>query len=127
VGLLAPGGILIVSVPVETGLPLLAKQVVRRIAGWRRLGDYAYTSRYTWSECLRSVFAGSRQHMERLVLDKERDGVGSHDHKGFNWRALRAKLARRIPIERTFGSPISALPPDLGSQAFFVARKPASK
>ena len=44
---LAPGGTLIVSVPVETGLPLLIKQAARRVAGWRGLGDYAHTTGYT--------------------------------------------------------------------------------
>jgi len=39
--LLAPGGTLLVSVPVETGLPLLVKQAVRRAAGWRGIGGYA--------------------------------------------------------------------------------------
>jgi 2-polyprenyl-3-methyl-5-hydroxy-6-metoxy-1,4-benzoquinol methylase len=34
--LLAPEGKLLVSVPVETGLPLILKQTVRRIAGWWR-------------------------------------------------------------------------------------------
>ncbi len=47
---LAPGGSLVVSVPVETGLPLLIKQAARRVAGWRGLGDYAHTSRYTFAE-----------------------------------------------------------------------------
>ena len=40
VHLLAPSGKLLLSVPVETGLPLLIKQAVRRVAGWRGIGDY---------------------------------------------------------------------------------------
>ena len=38
--LLAPGGTLVVSVPVETGVPVLVKQIVRTIAGWRKIGHY---------------------------------------------------------------------------------------
>src|SRR5262249_23603644 len=33
--LLVPGGSLVISVPIETGLPVVVKQVVRRVAGWR--------------------------------------------------------------------------------------------
>ena len=49
---LAPSGTLIVSVPVETGLPLLLKQAARRVAGWRGIGDYPGTSAYTLREYL---------------------------------------------------------------------------
>src|SRR6202022_2340147 len=56
VTLLAPGGRLIVSVPVETGLPLVIKQVVRRIAGWRKIGHYPGTSFYSVGEMAKSIF-----------------------------------------------------------------------
>src|SRR5262249_18404415 len=46
--LVADGGTLIVSVPVETGLPLVVKQTVRRMAGWRGIGHYKWTSAYSW-------------------------------------------------------------------------------
>ena len=42
--LLAPGGKLIISVPVETGVPVLVKQTVRQIAGWRKIGHYPGTT-----------------------------------------------------------------------------------
>ena len=48
--LLAPGGRLLVSVPVETGLPLLFKQAARRVAGWRGIGDYPGVTPYTAGE-----------------------------------------------------------------------------
>jgi 2-polyprenyl-3-methyl-5-hydroxy-6-metoxy-1,4-benzoquinol methylase len=44
--LLKHDGTLIISVPVETGLPLMVKQTVRRIAGWRKIGHYPGTSPY---------------------------------------------------------------------------------
>jgi predicted SAM-dependent methyltransferase len=120
--LLSPTGKLLVSVPVETGLPLVVKQVVRRIAGWRGLGDYPGSDPYTWGESLRSVFAGGRQHIVRPVHGDEGQARW-HDHKGFNWMALRSRIARKFEIEETFSSPLRWLPPHLASQVWFVARK----
>ncbi len=121
---LAPGGRIAVSVPVETGLPVFAKQTARRIAGWRGLGDYSYGSRYTVFEMCKSVFAGSSQHMVRPVY---RNSTGStfHDHQGFNWRTLKKMLGERFALERTVASPVAALGPLLASQVWFVCRKRA--
>lgn len=119
---LAPAGQLLVSVPVETGLPLLVKQAARRIAGWRGLGDYPGTTGYTWPELCRGVFAGAAQHIPRPV-HRDADGFESHDHKGFNWMALRAKLRERFDVLRITASPIGWLTPHLASQVWFVARK----
>jgi SAM-dependent methyltransferase len=116
--LLAPGGKLIVSVPVETGMPVLVKQTVRRIAGWRGVGHYPGTSAYSWPELLSSVFAGERQHVVRPVFDT---GSGpSHDHKGFNWMVLRERLRRQFVLERVVASPFSWLGPGLATQVWFV-------
>jgi len=122
VRLLVPSGQLLVSVPVEIGWPLLVKQMIRRIAGWRGLGDYPGTSPYNLREYWVSVFAGCRQQIVRPI---HRDGDGGyfHDHKGFNWMVLREALARRFYIERTIGSPLTWLPPHLSSQVWFLARK----
>jgi SAM-dependent methyltransferase len=118
--LLKPGGALIISVPVETGLPLLVKQTVRRIAGWRKIGHYPGTSSYSMSELASSVFAGERQHVRRPIFDT---GGGSfHDHKGFNWMALKARLARDFVVERVQASPFAWLGPHLATQAWFIAR-----
>lgn len=123
--LLAPSGKLIISVPVETGLPLLVKETVRRFAGWRGIGDYPGTTSYTLSEFATSMIAnGKRQHLVRPV-HKNADGSGSHDHKGFNWMVLREMLAQMFEIERVVGSPLSWLTPHLASQVWFVARKKA--
>ena len=58
-------GTLLVSVPVETGLPLILKQAARRIAGWRGIGDYRSTSSYTVREYVASLFAGPAPHIPR--------------------------------------------------------------
>lgn len=120
--LISPGGRLLVSVPVETGLPLLVKQAARRIAGWRGIGDYPGTHPYTLSELRASLFAGRTQHMNRPV-NNDADGRTSHDHKGFNWMALRECLRGRFTVEKQFSSPVTWLPPHLASQAWFLLRQ----
>jgi 2-polyprenyl-3-methyl-5-hydroxy-6-metoxy-1,4-benzoquinol methylase len=117
--LLAPKGKLIISVPVETGLPLFVKQAARRVAGWRGQGDYSWNARYTPGEYWASSFPGDRQHIVR-PLHTNKSGIKHHDHKGFNWKLLRKDLEKRFQIEKIFSSPITWLPPDLGSQAWFV-------
>jgi SAM-dependent methyltransferase len=123
--LLSPAGTLIISVPVETGLPLLVKQAVRRVAGWRGIGDYPGTSSYTIAEFATGVLAtGRRQHIVRPI-HKNADGSASHDHKGFNWMVLREMLSRSFEIERVVGSPLGWLTPHLASQVWFLVRKKA--
>jgi hypothetical protein len=122
--LLAPHGTLIISVPVETGLPLLIKQTVRRVAGWRGIGHYPGTSPYTLPELAASVFAGSRQQIVRPLF--ENGGGPSYDHKGFNWMVLRARLRRQFDVEQVVASPFRRLGPHLATQAWFVMRRRAS-
>ena len=117
---LAPGGTLIISVPVEIGLPLIVKQLVRRIAGWQKIGHYPGTSPYSPGEMVRSVFAGATQHIRRPVFDFGRGPF--HDHKGFNWLVLKNRLEREYLVERVLASPFSWLGPHLATQAWFIAR-----
>lgn len=119
--LLKPGGRLIVSVPVETGIPLLVKQTVRAVLGWRGIGDYPGTSPYSVGEMWRSLVADDTQHVQRPV---QVDGdFRSHDHKGFNWRRLRRLLEERFRVDRVAGSPAGWLPVGLNSQVWFVATR----
>jgi ubiquinone/menaquinone biosynthesis C-methylase UbiE len=119
---LAPEGALLVSVPVETGLPLLVKQVVRRLAGWRGIGDYRGTSSYTWREYSLSILAGPAPHLIRPIYG---DRSPYHDHKGFNWMTLRNQLSKRFVIDRVVASPLPWLGPRLATQVWFLARKSA--
>lgn len=119
--LLAPSGKLLISVPVETGLPLVVKQTARRIAGWRGIGDYPGITPYTFREYVASVFAGRAQHIERKAY-KDISGCSFHDHKGFNWMAFGERLSRRFEIEKIISSPVVWLPPQLASQVWFQAR-----
>jgi SAM-dependent methyltransferase len=123
--LLAPGGTLLISVPIEIGIPVVVKQVVRRVAGWRGVGHYPGTTGYTPLEMLRSVVAGERQHVVRPVHHRP-DGLAFHDHKGFNWRTLRARIRERLELVQETTSPVGWLGPQLGTQRWFVARKPTS-
>jgi SAM-dependent methyltransferase len=120
--LLAPGGTLLISVPIETGLPVVVKQLVRRIAGWRGIGHYPGTTGYTPLELLKSVIAQSSQHITRPVFTRE-DGSTFHDHKGFNWRVLRAMVSARFDVQRESTSPVEWLGPQLGTQRWLIARK----
>jgi len=122
VRLLAPAGKLYISVPVETGVPMVVKQLVRQIAGWRGIGDYPGMTPYTMREYLASVFAGQRQHIARPIHINA-DGSVFHDHKGFNWAALRGQLALRFQVERQISSPLPWLPAHLASQVWFLVSK----
>lgn len=119
---LRPGGRLIVSVPIETGLPVLVKQAARRVAGWRGIGDYPGVAPYSASELVRSVLARETQHIER-TLHRDAQGAASHCHRGFNWMALRKRLGTLFTVERTLFSPVRWLP-QLGSQAWIIASRP---
>jgi SAM-dependent methyltransferase len=121
--LVKPGGTIIVSVPVETGPALVVKQTVRRVAGWRGIGDYPGIAPYSWGELVRSVFAGSVQHIPRPVHPGN-NGSGGYCHKGFNWRVLQRELAKYFAIERILSSPVTWLPAGVGRQAWFVLRNP---
>jgi len=127
---LAPGGTFIVSVPVETGLTLIAKQAVRLFAGWRRIGDYQFTERYTKRELARMVRGGERAAIVRPLYEAQvtpEVSLSFHGHKGFNWRRVRQRLAEEFTIRQQRFSPISWLPA-IASQVWFIcsASKPGS-
>jgi hypothetical protein len=124
--LLDPRGRLVVSTPIETGLPLLVKQAVRRVAGWRGIGYYPGTTGYTALELGKSVLASSTQHIERPIFTRP-DGSLFHDHKGFNWKVLKVALAERFNIVRMLTSPLSWLGPQASTQVWFIAQKGSSR
>lgn len=122
---LAPPGTLIVSVPVETGPPVLVKQTTRWLLGRLGVGDYPGTTSYGWGELARATVAGKRQHLQRPV--HQTPTGPAHDHKGFNWRLLREHLAARFDLEALATSPIRWLPPLFASQVWLTTRARAHR
>ena len=124
--LLAARGVLIVSVPIEIGPALAAKQLARALAAGRGLEEYATRERYRPSEFFRMVFASRGTAIARVEsigqLGNGRE-VRCTGHKGFNWRALERSLGQRfVVVERHF-TPMPRLGPWLNSQAWFVCRR----
>jgi SAM-dependent methyltransferase len=119
--LLAPGGTLIVSVPIEIGPSLAGKQFFRALAGLRRLGDYDHRERYSAREMMRSVFA---RPVPRVAVERRGpDGpYRYYGHKGFDYRDVRRELAARFTIASTRFTPIDIGGPLLNSQAWFICR-----
>jgi 2-polyprenyl-3-methyl-5-hydroxy-6-metoxy-1,4-benzoquinol methylase len=117
----AAGGVVIISVPIETGPPLLAKQIVRRAAALR-IHDYRYNERYRAGELLTMLFADANTAIDRTV---HANTLGSHhSHKGFNWRAMRRRVGQTFEITRAVFSPLGWLGGLANSQAWFICRPP---
>ena len=120
--LVRPGGRVIVSVPIEIGPTHPHKQTMRAISGWRKLGDYQYRERYLWRELLRMTCATRRTAITRKPYLYDRDDPDSAylGHKGFNWRAMRDRVAQSFDIRATRFSPLGWTRGFLSSQAWFV-------
>jgi 2-polyprenyl-3-methyl-5-hydroxy-6-metoxy-1,4-benzoquinol methylase len=117
--LVAPSGLVVVSVPIEIGPSLAGKQLARALAAFRGLGDYHHRERYTAIEMARSL-AGAA--VPRVVVEgRGPDGpYRYHGHKGFDYRVVARELAAHFTIERRLFTPMPLLGPLLNSQAWFV-------
>jgi SAM-dependent methyltransferase len=123
--LLAADGRFIVSVPVETGLPLIVKQAARAVAARRVSSDYRHRERYRMGEFVRMLAPGNRVVVERPVYETTfESGLPNryHGHKGFNWKAMRTRIGQRFQVVETRFSPIPMLGAQFASQAWFVCR-----
>jgi 2-polyprenyl-3-methyl-5-hydroxy-6-metoxy-1,4-benzoquinol methylase len=121
--LVARDGRVLISVPVETGLPLVVKQTVRAIAGRRVSSDYRQREHYTAGEFVRMLTAGDGAPVDRPVYETRfADGTPNryHGHKGFNWRAMRLRVGELFEVRETRFSPVAWLGPQLASQAWFI-------
>jgi SAM-dependent methyltransferase len=104
--LLAPGGILVVSVPIEIGPSVLVKYLAARVI--TRMDRW-----YTPREVFRST----------LGLPVERDAEGSFlSHRGYDHRATRAALSGRFVFEKQRHSPLPWLRGALNAQVFWKLR-----
>jgi SAM-dependent methyltransferase len=119
--LCASRGMVVISVPIETGPSLVGKQLVRAISGLRGQGDYAYRERYSPLEMLRGAVGLT---VPRVVFQGH--GVEGafpyYGHKGFEWRDVQREIAQRLIIEQRSFSPLPWAGSALNSQVWFVCR-----
>lgn len=121
--LVAADGVVVVSVPVETGPALLVKTAARAAAGLRGVSGYQQRERYTAGELARMVFAGPRTAIDRPVYQTRfPDGAPNrfHGHKGFNWRLLAERLEADFHLRDVRFSPLPALGGVLNSQVWMT-------
>jgi 2-polyprenyl-3-methyl-5-hydroxy-6-metoxy-1,4-benzoquinol methylase len=123
--LVAPDGAVIVSVPLESGPSLVAKQVVRASAAAMGLREYDHRERYTIRELVRMTVAGPETQIERTVTSAGGGETAYHftGHKGFNWMQVQRELEARFAIEKRTFSPMPRLRSCLNSQVWFVCRR----
>ncbi len=120
--LVARNGRVIVSVPIEIGPALLAKQVARRLAAWRNLGDYRYSERYTMGELARMAIVPGRAPVARAAFEA---GEGAarrryYGHKGFDWRIVERELADWFLLTERRFSPMPFMGRWLNSQSWMI-------
>ena len=118
----SPGGTVVISVPIEIGPPLAAKQGARALVALGGLSEYATRERYRPAELARMLFAGADTAIPRVEYDGEA-GSRFTGHKGFNWRRLQKTIERPFEVERRLFSPMPLLGAWMNSQVWFVCRK----
>jgi len=121
--LAAPGGLIVISVPIEVGPSLAGKQFFRALAGLRRLGDYEHRERYDPLELVRGI-AGGRIPRVAFEGDGPDGPYRYYGHKGFDYRQLEAEIRERMRIERRMFTPLPWLGPVMNSQVWFVCTAP---
>ena len=123
----APRGTVVISVPIEIGLPLVAKQTARALIALTGRREYAARERYRLHELVRMMTAGPGTVFPRVEHVGGAGGARTMrftGHKGFNWRALEKAIAARFAIERRLFSPMPIFGALLNSQVWFVCRRP---
>ena len=118
--LCAPGGTIVISVPIETGPVFFLKYVVRKLAALRGIGDYGHYEEYPMRDAWRMAFANERTVVARPVYGEPDSRY--HSHYGFNWRRLRAAVARSLVVERTLFSPAGWLGGWFSSQVWLICK-----
>lgn len=108
---LAPGGHLLIDVPVEHGASLLVKNLGRRLL---KRDPPEYTAR----ETLRAALG--RTTFDPVRFDPDRGNEYIHSHKGFDHRLLRTELETRFRVLEAVPTPFRRLPPALGNQELFL-------
>ena len=123
--MLAPGGHLIVSVPVETGVPLVLKQVVRTIAGWRGIGDYPGTDPSDGPSGVRASSPAPGSTSTARLTGQRRGRPSTITRASTGWCC--ATTSRGCSCWRRFSPRRYRLClRTFGTQAWFVARRPTT-
>jgi 2-polyprenyl-3-methyl-5-hydroxy-6-metoxy-1,4-benzoquinol methylase len=120
--LCAPGGRIVISVPIEIGPALAGKQLFRAMAAWRGHGDYHHRETYTLRELAAAVLGRPRLARPVYRADTPFGAVEYCGHKGFDWRLLERDLRRVLRVERRLFTPMPLLKGMLNSQVWFVCR-----
>jgi 2-polyprenyl-3-methyl-5-hydroxy-6-metoxy-1,4-benzoquinol methylase len=120
--LVAPGGRVVISVPIEVGPALLGKQFFRAVAAWRGHGDYRHRETYSPRELFAAALA--RPDLARAVytVDTPAGPIQYCGHKGFDWRVLDREIRERFNVEQRLFTPLGPLGAVLNSQVWFVCR-----
>ena len=118
--LCAPGGRIIISVPIEIGPALAAKQTFRALAAVRGQGDYRYRETYSPLELWRAVLGRPNLARAEYSVDTP-EGVHRYcGHKGFDWRILQGEIRTRMTVHRRMFSPMPRWGWFVNSQVWFV-------
>ena len=118
--LCASPGTVVISVPIETGPVFLIKYLVRKMAAWRGMSEYARYETYSMRDARRMLFATERTLVDRPAYGRSESRY--HSHYGFNWRRLRGNIGRVLDVQKTQFSPIGLSGGWLSSQVWFVCR-----
>lgn len=103
-----PGGLILVSVPIEIGPSVIAKNIVRAAIG-------AAHENATVVNTFRSVLGRTSR------ITRRADNGFIESHMGFDWRSLRQRLVSRGLCEKKLiFSPIAGLGPLLNSQIMMI-------
>jgi 2-polyprenyl-3-methyl-5-hydroxy-6-metoxy-1,4-benzoquinol methylase len=121
-GLMAPGGHLVISVPIEIGPSLAGKQFFRAVAAWRGHGDYQYRETYSPRELLAATLARPNLARAHHHVDTPSGTIEYCGHKGFDWRILEREIQERFVVQRRLFTPLGPLGPLLNSQVWFVCK-----
>lgn len=108
---LAPGGTFLVSVPIESGLPAMAKNAFRYLK-YRNQGY----DRLTWSIYLRTILG--------RPISRSDEGLSGlrymHSHIGFDFREFERRIAGRFVIRKRYCSPANFLGSGLNNTVYYV-------
>jgi SAM-dependent methyltransferase len=107
---LAPGGLVVIDVPVETGLSVLIKEAGRVLLKGRGLESSP-------RQLVR--YALGRVEVDPARFDPNSTSTWITYHSGFDHRLLRRELANRFTIKQAFPTPFPRLPAQLGNQEMF--------